>query len=254
MRQTRSFSGIFEVFLDFNVGEGKIGRLWDFWFAQYLLSAFHFLDALLVLVEVRIGAERASLRSKSVASWKVKKFRWSFCAWTGSDLQHYSACLSGMKMCILLENQSCHGCLGFNFLYFVGNSCSSWCFHIEKSFGTYDVITALWICQGSHAEEARTLIVSMLTERLQPDVITMNSAIGANLEKSFFWRWLEFLMSKIQGTGLQFAAGDFLMGCLQGCTCKVPAMMIGPQFFSISESYMVALHWVLEMPSRWFPL
>ena len=49
-------------------------------------------------------------------------------------------------------------------------------------------------------------------------------------------------MSKIQGTGLQFAAGDFLMGCLQGCTCKVPVMMIGGRFFSISESYMVALH------------
>eukprot|EP00434_Breviolum_minutum_P018038 symbB.v1.2.015905.t1/scaffold1195.1/size134849/16 len=43
---------------------------------------------------------------------------------------------------------------------------------------TYNII--LHAYQGSHAEAARTLIVSMLTERLQPDVITMNSAIGAS--------------------------------------------------------------------------
>lgn len=72
--------------------------------------------------------------------------------------------------------------LAFLFLYFVGNSCSNWYFPHRKEFRN------TWCdhCQGSHAEAARTLIVSMLTERLQPDVITMNSAIGANLEKSFF--------------------------------------------------------------------
>lgn len=44
-----AFHGFWSFFFDFNVGEEKIGRLWDFWFAEYLLSAVHFLGALLIL-------------------------------------------------------------------------------------------------------------------------------------------------------------------------------------------------------------
>ena len=48
-------------FFDFNVGEEKIGRLWNFWFAQNLLSA-SFLWTRFSSQEIRIGAERAYLR------------------------------------------------------------------------------------------------------------------------------------------------------------------------------------------------
>ena len=48
---------------------------------------------------------------------------------------------------IAKKNQSCPGFPYFIFLYFVGNSCSNRYFHIEKSFGTHDVITARAVMQ-----------------------------------------------------------------------------------------------------------
>lgn len=49
---------------------------------------------------------------------------------------------------------------------------------VRPSVVTYN--TLLHTCQGSHAQVARTLLNCMNDDRLEPDVITVNSAIGAS--------------------------------------------------------------------------